>query len=54
MGKIFLNAHVYAKQKINLTWPQSLINGIIKSTLNFILNWQSQKPHRKDLVLKKR
>ena len=32
----------------------SLINGIIKITLNFILNWQNQKPHRKDLVLNKK
>ena len=30
----------------------SLINGVTKSTLNFILN--RQKPHRKDLVLKKK
>ena len=31
-----------------------LINGVVKSKLNFILNWQNQKPHRKDLVLNKK
>ena len=32
----------------------SLINGVVKSKLNLLLNWQNQKPHRKDLVLNKK
>ena len=32
----------------------SLVNDIMKSTVNSTLSWQNQKPHEKDLVLKKK
>ena len=32
----------------------SLVNDIRKSTVNSTLSWQNQKPHEKDLILKKK
>ena len=30
MCQVFLNAHVYVKQKINLTWPNMAIIHLVK------------------------
>ena len=38
MHQVFLNVHIYAKQKINLTWPHILYESdTIKSTHNRII-----------------